>query len=374
MFDIPSIRLGKIFGIPLEINLSWAFIFVLLAFSLGTAYFPALSAAENAPVWMFAVLGVLTSVLFFASIIAHELAHSLVSLKQGGHVDKITLFIFGGVSQITEEPATPGKEFVMAVVGPLTSIVLAALCFGGYTLAISQQAAWWIWAPLQYLAAINFFVGIFNLLPGFPLDGGRVLRSLIWGATRDPMKATRWAARSGQAIGWAMVTLAVVLVLAGQGNYIWFGIMGWFIAWLAGASYREQQLRARIGGVTVGKVMSQNPEYVSGDISVESLVQEHLLGRGHSRYPVLHDGAIIGIVGPLDVKALSRNLWPQTRVVDITNRDLANLSVSSDTPVLSVLPRLAGERPGALLVVSEGRLAGIVTRSDVLRLVERVSV
>lgn len=374
MFDVPSIRVGKIFGIPLEINLSWAIIFALLAFSLSTSYYPALPEAQDAPVWLFAVLGVITAVLFFASIVAHELAHSLVSVKQGGHVDKITLFIFGGVSQISEEPATPGREFIMAAVGPLTSIVIAVVSFSGYLVAAGQSGPWWISAPLQYLAAINFFVGVFNLLPGFPLDGGRVLRSVIWAATHDPMKATRWAARSGQVIGWAMVTLAVVLVLAGQGNYIWFGLMGWFIAWLAGASYREQQLRARIADITVGRVMTANPEYVSGNISVETLVQEHLLGSRHSRYPVLHEGAIVGIVGPSDVKALSRNDWPMTKVIEITNRDLASLSVSSDTPVLSVLSRLTGDRPGALLVVADGRLAGIVTRSDVMRLVESVPV
>ncbi|NTW28424.1 MAG: CBS domain-containing protein [Coriobacteriia bacterium] len=374
MFDVPSIRLGKIFGIPFEINLSWTIIFTLVAFTLSSGYYPAIPAAHGAPSWLYALVGVTTTVLFFGSVLAHELSHSLVTRAQGGSVDKITLFVFGGVAQISEEPATPGKEFFMASAGPLSSLIIAGLCYLGYVIAIARGAAWWAWAPLQYLATINLFLGAFNLLPGFPLDGGRVFRSAVWAVTGDSSKATRWAARSGQAIGWAMATVAALMVLGGRTDFIWFGLVGWFIAWLAGASYSEQQLKTRIADAVVGKVMSPNPDYVLGEISVEALVQEHLLGRRHSRYPVMHGGEIVGVVSLADVKSVARVDWPRVSVIDITNRNLAKLSVSVNTPIVSVLGRLAGESPGALLVVRDGHLAGIVTRSDVLRLVQSTDV
>ena len=368
MFDIPSVRVGRIFGIPLEINLSWIVIFGLVAFALATAYYPSVPGAAGASGAVYWLLGIVTSLLFFASIIAHELCHALVTKAEGGSVEKITLFIFGGVAQIDEEPRSPGREFIMAASGPLMSLLIAGVCFFGAVSAVGRGAPWWVIAPLRYLGSINLFVAIFNMLPGFPLDGGRVLRSILWAATGDVLKATRWAARSGQVLGWAMVGLAVYSVLQGGTDFIWFGLVGWFIAWLAGSAYRQEQIHSRLEGVTVGSIMTEHPEFVSGDITIERLANEHLLGGLHSRYPVIYGGAIVGIVSLSDVKSVSREDWPSVRVIDVTNRDLPNLSVHADTPVEKVLAQLTTGEPGAVLVVREGRLAGIVTRADVLDL------
>jgi Zn-dependent protease/predicted transcriptional regulator len=371
MFDIPSIRIGKVFGIPVEINLSWLVIFALVAVSLGASYFPrSVPQAASSPVWVHYVVGVITALLFFASILAHELCHSLVARASGGHVDKITLFIFGGVAQMDEEPKSPLREFVMAAAGPGMSIVIAVVCTIAFVATASQDAPWWIWAPLQYLAFINFFVGVFNLLPGFPLDGGRVLRSILWAITHDLLKATRWAVRVGQAIGWSMVALAVFSVVQGSSNFIWFGLIGWFIASLAGQAYRQQVLRSRLAGVKVGQIMTPGPEYVEGESSLESLVHEHFLGRRHSRYPVLFDGSIVGLVTLPDIKTVDRADWPYVRTIDVTNRDVKSLVVRADELVEALLPRLAADRPGALLVVEQGHLAGIVTRADVIELLQ----
>ncbi len=369
MFDIPSVRIGKVFGIPLEINLSWLVIFALMTFALSVTYFPQVAGTAGAPVWQYWLVGAITTLLFFASIVAHELCHALVTRAEGGKVDRITLFIFGGVAQIDEEPRSPGREFIMAASGPLMSLLIAGVCFFGYV-SLGQGAAWWLLAPLQYLGSINLFVAIFNMLPGFPLDGGRVLRSILWAATGDVLKATRWAARSGQVLGWALVALAVYGVLNGGTNYIWFGLIGWFIAWLAGSAYRQEQIHVRLAGVTVESIMTEHPEYVSGDITIEQLANEHLLGGLHSRYPVIYGGAIVGIVSLSAIKAVPRESWPITRVVDVTDRDLPTLSVQADTLVESVLNRLAAGEPGAVLVVRDGRLAGIVTRADVVELLK----
>lgn len=366
MFDLPSFRIGRLFGIPIEVNLSWLIIFVLVAFSLGGSYFPQLAEAEGAPRWMTFVVGAITALAFFGSILAHELSHSLVAKAQGGGVEKITLFIFGGVAQIDEEPESAGREFLMASAGPAMSLVLAALALVAYTASVVRGLPWWLWAPLEYLAWINLAVAIFNLLPGFPLDGGRVFRSVIWGITKDLLKATKWAAVVGQFFGWLMVTYAVIGVLNGRLDTIWFGLIGWFIASLAGRAYQQQVVRSAVEGVTVADIMSHEPEYVSGDLSIEQLVHDHFLGRRHSRYPVMHEGAIVGLVTLPAVKQVDRADWPYVRTIDVTDRELDKLIVSDTEPVASVLARLAAERPGALLVVADGRLIGIVTRADVI--------
>lgn len=371
MFDIPSVRIGRLFGIPVEVNLSWFIIFGLVAFSLASGVFPTLRAAEGSPTWVFAAVGVVTAALFFASILAHELCHSLVARATGGHVGKITLFIFGGVAQIEEEPSSAGREFVMAAAGPAMSLAISAASFFLYVLAVAQGAPWWVWAPLQYLAGINLAVALFNLLPGFPLDGGRVLRSILWGVTHDLLKATRWASRSGQFIGWTMVVWAVLGVLRGSTDFIWFGLIGWFIASLAGQAYRQQLLRSRTEDVLVRDIMTRDPEFVPGDETLDRLVHDRLLGGRHSRYPVLHNGSIVGVVTLADIKRVPRDAWPTTLTIEVTNRDLSELVIRDDATVMSILPKFTPDRPGALIVASEGRLAGIVTRADVVSLLER---
>jgi len=370
VFDIPSFRLGKVFGIPFEVNLSWVVIFALVALTLATSYYPDVTGAQGAPAWVLGALGIVTALLFFASILAHELCHAVVTRLEGGKVEKITLFIFGGVAQIQDEPRSPGRELLMAASGPAMSILIAGVCFLGYTLTATMWP-WWLTSPLWYLATINLFVGVFNLLPGFPLDGGRVLRSILWGITGDILKATRWAARSGQFIGWGMVALALLGVLNGDSGLIWFGLVGWFIAWLAGAAYRQQEVQSRLADLTVERIMTPHPDYVDGELSVDTFVHDHLLGRQHSRYPVIDRGVIVGVVSLGDVKTIARADWPYVKVVDITDKDLGNLSVDASTPVHTTLGRLSADKPGALLVVREGRLAGIVTRSDVLDVLNR---
>ena len=370
MFGLPSLRLGKIFGIPIEIHSSWIIIFVLVTTTLSTGYFPAIEEAAGSPVWVFWTLGALTALLFFSSILAHEISHSLVTIAFGGHVDKITLFLFGGVAGIGEEPSSPGREFLMAAAGPAMSLFMAAVFLAGGFAAAAAGLPWWVLAPLGYLWSINLLVAIFNLLPGFPLDGGRVLRSVLWALTGDLLKATKWAALCGQFLGWSMIAVAVVTVLNGSSQYIWFGLIGWFISWLAGASYQQEQVRSRLEGVTVGQIMTPHPEYVSGDITLEELAHEHFLGADHSRYPVLHEGQIVGVVSLADAKTVARGDWPYVQVLEVADRDLSRLSVLAETPVLDVLSRLAGQETGAILVVAEGRLAGIVTRSDVMRLLQ----
>jgi Zn-dependent protease/predicted transcriptional regulator len=367
VFGVPSLRIGRILGIPFEVDLSWVVIFVLVALTLATSYYPGvLPPGEQASPWLLAVLGAATALLFFASILAHEVSHAVVAKMQGGTVEKITLFIFGGVASIGEEPASPGRELLMAAAGPGMSVLLAGLSFLGWALTVGS-APWWVSSPLDYLAQINLLVGAFNLLPGFPLDGGRVLHSILWAVSGDSSRSRRWAARSGQVIGGLIAAAAILLaVLMWDAAWMWVGLVGWFIARLAGTSYRQEALRSRLSSLTMEQVMTSHPEYVDGEMTVDLLVREHLLGRQHSRYPVMESGAIIGVVSLADAKATPRDQWPYVRVADITDRALDRLSVDVATAATAALSRLADDRSEALLVVRTGHLVGIVTKSDII--------
>jgi Zn-dependent protease len=369
VFDLPSIRIGKVLGIPIEVNVSWLAIFLLVAYSLAAGVFPSLPETQGASAIALGVVGVVTSMMFFGSIVLHELSHSMVARATGGHVGRITLFMFGGVAQIEEEPSTAGREFVMAVAGPAASILLAAVLFVAFTGLSMLSAPWWLVAPARYLAGVNLLVGVFNLLPGFPLDGGRVLRSIVWAVTGDLLRATRWASRAGQFLGWAMVFFAVAGVLRGAVELVWFGLIGWFIASLAGQAYRAQEIRSRIEGVTVAQVMSSPPQFVDGNLTLERWAVEHVLGREHSRYPVMVDGVIVGIVSLPQIKRVDRADWPFVRVVDVADTRTRELTAYAEEPVAGIANRLGADTPGMLLVVHDGGLVGVVTRSDVIQLI-----
>lgn len=371
MFNLPSLRLGRLFGIPLEINPTWLIIFVLISATLSFSYYPA--AFPGRTPFVNVTSGILTALLFFASIVMHELSHSLVARTGGIKVRKVTLFMFGGVAQMEDEPSSPWREFIMALAGPLMSFFLAFAFFVGYIILASMGVTNVIWAPLQYLALINLGVGVFNLLPGFPLDGGRVLRAVLWGATGDHLKATLWASRAGQFIGYSMVVLAVLGVVQGVFDLIWLGLIGWFIATLAEGSYRQQVVKTTLEGVQVRSIMSPDPIVAPGAITLDRLAEDYFLGGRHSRYPVQVDGSVIGIVSLRDAKRIPREEWPVTHVSDVADKDLARLVIDAGTPVEEVLQQLSSEEPGALLVVEHGGVVGIVTRADVVSRIRRAA-
>ena len=363
MFNLPSLKIGRILGIPVEVNLTWLIVFGLVAFSLAFSYFPAI---YEWPSWLYIVNGVITALLFFASIVVHETSHSLVARAGGIRIEKITLFLFGGVAQMEEEPHGPGREFVMAIAGPGASLALALVFWLGTVAAATAGAPDAIWGPLEYLAFINLAVAIFNLLPGFPLDGGRVLRAILWGISGDQLKATRWAARAGQVVGYLLIAFAVFGVLSGQLNLIWLGLVGWFIVVLAENAYQQQRVRTRLHGLRVEQIMSAHPVMVPAEITLEQLAHDYMLGEPHSRYPVVEDGRVAGLVSLSRVKTVHRSEWAFVTVSDIVDRDLPTMLVDGSEAVDKVLERLASDVPGALLVLRAGLVVGIVTRADVM--------
>lgn len=365
VFNLPSFRLGRVFGIPLEVNASWIVVFALVVGSLSFGYFPSEFPGRSVAVDL--ASGVLTALLFFASIIAHELSHSLVARSGGVRIEKVTLFLFGGVAQMQEEPRTPGREFVMAIAGPGMSLGLAAAFAGAAVLMASAGWSDVLWAPLEYLAVINLSVAIFNLLPGFPLDGGRVLRSILWKLTGDLLKATRWASRAGQFIGYSLLAGAMIGLANGNTQMLWLGLIGWFIANLAGGAYRNQVVLSSLEGLTARDVSTLGPMTIEGEMTVHEFVHGYLLSGAHTRYPVTQGGSLLGLITLDAVRALPPEKWVTTGVHAIADRDLPRIVVQASEPAHRLLERLSQDVPGALLVLSDGALIGIVTRADVMK-------
>lgn len=358
-----SFRLGRIAGIEIGIHYTWLLAFILITWSLAQGIFP-----QYYPGWDLAtywVTGILAALFLFLSVLVHELAHSLVAIARGLSVQGITLFIFGGVSNIKGEPERPSVEFVMAIVGPLASLVLAGI-FWGLRQAVGQQVSP-LAAILWYLALVNALLAGFNLIPGFPLDGGRVLRSIIWGATGSLTKATNIAATVGRVFGWALIAFGVFQLITG--NFlggIWIAFIGWFLSSAANASRREVRARERLSGVRVKEVMNPSLECISPQISVGDVVRDIFLQRGRRAVPVCQDDKLVGIVTLTDIKELPQSKWEYTSVGEIMTRSPLH-TVDTDDGLNSALKLLAEHSLNQVPVLSEGRLVGLLSRADVIR-------
>jgi Zn-dependent protease len=359
-----SWKIGKIAGIEIRIDSSWLVIFFLVTISLALFYFPG-----RYPDWSrftYWSVGLLTSLLFFGSVLVHELAHSIVANKQQDRVRSITLFIFGGVSQISKEPERPGKEFTMAIVGPLSSIGLG-IVFGILWLLVREFSSV-LSALFQYLSLINFVLAVFNLIPGFPLDGGRVLRSIVWGITGNLRTATKVASVFGQAVAWLLILLGITLAVRGVLiSGLWFAFIGWFLHSAAVRGYQQVMMREMLRDVKAEDLMSSDFETVSPDLTVEELVHEHMLRKGRRTFLVEEQGKTIGIVCLEDVKSVGSELRKSKTIREIMTPDAQLHTVSPMDDANKVLAKLNEEDVHQVPVMAGGTLVGIVCRSDVIR-------
>jgi CBS domain-containing protein len=255
----------------------------------------------------------------------------------------------------------------------MTSVLIAVIMWFAHLGLRGAGFSDTIWVPLEYLAFINLSLAVFNLLPGFPLDGGRVLRAIIWGITKDLLKATKWAARSGQGLGAAFIAIAVLGVVRGTFDFVWFAVMGWFLSGLAAGAYQQQLIRVTLEQIPISRIMSAPAVLAPADITLEDMAHSYFLGGRHTRYPVVADGRVIGLIDIDRANAVPREEWPTVTVADVAARDLRDAVATPETTVDAVLPRLEADGPGAILVVEDGRLAGIVTRSDVIRVIREAA-
>jgi Zn-dependent protease len=361
-----SWRVARIFGIDIRIDSSWVVIFALFSWFLSGSYFP--SGYPGWPTSLYWALGLLTSLLVFVSVLIHELAHSLVAIQQGEKVHSITLFILGGVAQISQEPEEPLKEFSMAVVGPLASFGLAVVFFllSLFLHPMSGPLA----ASAGYLALINVALGIFNLLPGFPMDGGRVLRSLIWKLTGDLKKATRIASLTGQGFAFLLIFIGVWRFLRSDFGGLWLVLIGWFLHNAAARGYQNVMVQSALEGLKARDLMNREFETVAAGLPVQSLVDDYILKRKERVFLVTEGEGLEGIVCLEDVKRTPREKWAEASVRDIMTPKDKLQSVGLDADGKDILSSLTSKDVHQVPVMDGGRVAGIICRNDILKVLQ----
>ena len=362
-----SWRIARIFGIDICIDASWLVIFGLFTWIMASHYFP--SGYPQWPRWQYWAVGALTSILFFASVLGHELAHSLVAVRQGEKVRRITLFILGGVAQISGEPKEASKEFFMALVGPLTSFAIAIVCsfLASILLPVSEPLA----AMARYLSFINLLLGVFNLLPGFPMDGGRVLRAIIWKFTGNLKKATGIASVVGQGFAFLFIFIGFSMVFRGLlVNGIWIMMIGWFLLRAAGQGYHQVVVREMLRGVMAEDLMERDIPNIPSNLSIQELVDEYVLKHRDRAFIVADRGNIKGIVCLEDVKKIPKDEWASARVSEVMTPREELATVSPDDDGNEVLAVLGAKNVNQVPVVRDGKIKGIVCRTDILQFMQ----
>jgi Zn-dependent protease len=365
-----GIPIGKAFGISLRLHYSWFLIFVLITWALAGSYFP-----TTYPGWSLSLkigAGVLTSILFFGSVLFHELMHSVVALREGIQIQEITLFFLGGVSQMRGEPKTAGDEFRMAAAGPFSSLVLGGLFLGIYYVlrGTTGEVAQFTVAISFYLGLINILLGVFNLIPGFPLDGGRVLRSLIWWRSRNFQKATKIAATIGRVIGFLFIIGGIWLAFTGNFfNGLWLVLIGWFLEVAASSSYRQILFQGILKGHTASEVMSRDCVIVPPDITIEQLINDYILSSGRRCFPVVSGSSTEGLMTLSHVKSIPRDARKTTLVRDAMTPFSQIKSVSPTEDLTKILQILSENDINQVPVVWENKVVGIVARDNIINFI-----
>ncbi|MBO0859360.1 MAG: site-2 protease family protein [Chloracidobacterium sp.] len=386
-----GLYIGRLFGINIHIDWSWILIFLLVTWSLGAGLFPAWH-----PDWSAALrwgVAVAASLLFFVSILLHELSHSLVAKARGLPVRRITLFLFGGVSNIEREPPTPKTEFLMAVVGPLTSILLGLIFLalatfsaarsnvtGGDPQTVARQLGP-VTTLLAWLGPINILLGLFNLIPGFPLDGGRILRAALWSATKNLRKATAWAAGIGRLTGWMFIAAGIAMALGahlpffGTGLFsgLWLVFIGWFLTSAAVNSYRQTVVKDILEDVPVFRLMRLNVPTVAPTLPVSHLVYDYVMGADERAFPVLEEDRLVGMVCLEDIRKVPRKEWDQATVEEIMTDSNHLDVVTASEDAGNALEKLTRRDVGQAPVIENGRLVGLLRRRDILKWLEMQS-
>ena len=362
-----SLRIGRIAGIDINIHISWLIILVLFTFFLANGYFPTTYPGQTNALYV--LLGFVSTILLFISVLLHELAHSLVARARGLPVHTIVLFVFGGVSNIEQEPQTPGIEFSMAFVGPLVSVLIGALCYGLLFLIRGNHSS--LVPILSYLAFTNILIGIFNLIPGFPLDGGRILRSIMWKITGNVRTATNIATIVGQGFAYLFILYGIVQFFYGNGlTGLLIAFIGWFLLSAAHTARIQSTLETAFAGMLVSQVMTTNMVTTPANISLQKLVDESFLPQGLRSAFVVQGEQLAGLITLSDIRHIPREQWGQTPV-GMAMVPVERLhTVTAQQNVHDVLTLITGQDVNQLPVVEDGKLVGVLTRETILRSLE----
>jgi Zn-dependent protease/CBS domain-containing protein len=357
-----TIPLGRVLGIPLELDYSWFLVFALLTWALAVGHYPA--EFKGWPPSLYWIMGAATAVMLFVSVLLHELGHSVVARRYKIPVRRITLFIFGGVSQIEAEAATAGADFRIAVAGPLVSLALAAL-FAVLAPVVAGVSP--LLALARYLAYINVALALFNLIPGFPLDGGRGLRAIVWGVTGDFQRATRIAASVGRGFAFVFILVGVWKIFAG--NFVgglWIAFIGWFLESAAVAQTQQVVLQDLLGGHTVAEAMSRDLVTVPRDATLQQLVDQHVLTSGRRSFLVQRDQAVLGLLTLHHVVQIPRTRWGTTTAEQAMIPAARMKSARPDTELSAGLAEMDRDGVSQLPVMVDHQVVGMLRREDII--------
>ncbi|MFU8850074.1 site-2 protease family protein [Micromonospora sp. SL1-18] len=365
-----SFRLGRIAGVPIGVNWSVLVIFGLIAWALSASLFPRSYPGNSTAAYVGA--GLAASVVFFLGLLAHEVAHSVIARRNGIEVEDITLWLFGGVSKLKGEAKDPGAELRIAGIGPLVSLLIGI--FFGVIAALVAFASGrgLLVGALSWLAGINVLLAIFNVLPAAPLDGGRLLRAVVWKATGDRTKASVVAARAGWGLGILLIAVGLWQFFRGAGiGGLWLAVIGWFLIGAAGAEERQARMGSALQGVRVADVMTPQPQTANGEMTVADFVDHHLFAYRHTALPLTEDGRPVGLVTLDRVRGIPADRRMSTTLAEVACRADDLVLANPDEQLTDLLPKLSACADGRALVVTEQRLVGIVSPSDISRAVQR---
>jgi Zn-dependent protease len=357
-----AIPLGRILGIPIGLDYSWFLIFGLLTWSLASSYYPA--EFKNWPVIQYWIVGAATVILMFCSVVLHELGHSVVALRYRIPVRSITLFVFGGVAQIGAEPPSATAEFWIALAGPVTSFILS-IFFWLIQPVIASFAP--LLAIAKYLTYINLSLGLFNLIPGFPLDGGRVFRAVVWGMTKNLSRATQIAATLGRFIAYVFIFAGVWQMFSGNfGNGLWIAFVGWFLESAASSQIQQRSTQDLLAGHRVVDTMRRDYISVNPEDTLQKLVTEHILGSGRRSLMVMQKAKVLGLLTLHNVKAIPPANWPTTRAAQVMIPASQMKSIRPDAELRDALGEMDRDGVNQLPVMLDDQMIGILGRDDVI--------
>ena len=357
--DIP---LGSIMGIPIGLDYYWFLIFALPTWMLASNYYPVEFHDWPPPLYWF--MGAVTAVMLFVSVLLHELGHSVVALRYNVPVRSITLFIFGGVARIGAEPPSAIAEFFIAIAGPLVSLALGVFFYAVQPAVIGSQP---LWGLAKYLAYINLALVLFNLIPGYPLDGGRVFRAIVWAITRNMRRATLLAANVGRFFGFLFIVVGVWRMFRGDfGGGVWIAFIGWFLDSAATAQVQQVMFQGLLAGHTVSQAMSSRCATVPADLTLQQLVDEHILGGGQRCFLVNRGATPVGMMTLHRIKDVPRGEWPTTSAAQVMIPLEKLKRISPDGELWTALQQMDRAGVNQLLVMTDGRVVGMLSREDAI--------
>ncbi|HET6845841.1 MAG TPA: site-2 protease family protein [Anaerolineales bacterium] len=377
----PDWQIGRVFGIPIHVHVSWLFVFFFVTWSLATGYLPDMLPGLSEPRYW--GMGGVAALLLFASVLLHELGHSLVALRYRIPIGQITLFIFGGVAQMRKEPPHPRAEFLIAIAGPIVSFLLAGFCIGLVALLESLRVGTSVQGLMvlgALLGMVNTQLGIFNLLPGFPLDGGRVLRAGLWAWSKDFYRATSQAALVGLLFGVGFGLFGAFLLVGALSGTVsgalassggWILLLGAFLFSAARGSRKQAVIRASLASASVRELLVNNVVALSPDVSLEEAVNQYFLPYGYGGFPVVQDERLVGIISVCDVQTVNNSLWAFRRVADVMQTSHDEMVVSPDATAIQALEQMMSSGAERLIVVQDGELLGLLTRASIGNFIEQ---